>query len=245
MARSEAELCRTCKRGARPHSTHRQNRLTDSPHRLPPSLPLHTRPRSAVVTLPTLAFAQSTLVCLSRRRVGCGLHPSIHPSIHPSLPPSLPPMPALSVHQQRAGRKHKQRRKAGTPAAAAASQHEDARDAEEWLAAQPPAADAGNSPHSPDALLSPHLFTPDAVASARMSYASASPFPHLTLRPLLDEQYCRHLLAVCRLLAFNHRRAGRSRTQHTTADCQHGRGGAGQGGAGQRRAIQCGEQSAD
>ena len=112
-------------------------------------------------------------------------------------------MPSLSVHQQKAHKKHKPRRTAASTASAAAP-HPTVLAAEQWLADR---SSAPSAPDSIDSLLSPALFAPSYIESARAAYSSAAPFPHFTIRPLLDDSYCRHLLAICKLLHFTHRRA--------------------------------------
>ena len=113
-------------------------------------------------------------------------------------------MPALSVHQQKAARKRRQRHKGGADSTSAPAPHPAALAAQLWLADRPPPSP---SSFSPDCLLSPALFDASFIESARLSYTSALPFPHCTLRPLLDGSYCRHLQAACQQLAYTHRRA--------------------------------------
>ena len=121
-------------------------------------------------------------------------------------------MPSLSVHQQKKARsKHKlQQRRQGkaeaTAASSAAAPHPAALAAEQWLAAHPA------EPAAIDPLLSSALFDASYIEAARAAYRSAAPFPHFTLRPLLDDRFCRHLLAICQLLHFTHRRSGQSHT---------------------------------
>lgn len=136
-------------------------------------------------------------------------------------------MPSLSVHQQKARKKSsRQQQRTHThththPAALAAQQ---------WLAAHSTAAPASST--TADSLLSHALLSPSYIESARLSYSTARPFPHLTIRPLLDDTYCRHLLQVCKLLTFTHRRSGQKdniptasalcaeeTARHTLVDC--------------------------
>ena len=107
-------------------------------------------------------------------------------------------MPSLSVHQQKQRKKAAARRRAGggsgdaSHSAASAPHHPDLVAASAWLSSQLQSAGAAFS------ALSAAVFNPALLDARRASFASASPFPHLTLRDVLEPSFAVHLLAEVR-----------------------------------------------